>query len=81
MAEQTFKFNEDIVKAKFAALAKSRDDQAGKTGNGNPFLWYRDNVASKQLAFNKGDRTKELYDAVLSTKEFAPKIVVAVKEA
>lgn len=80
MAEQTFKFNEDIVKAKFAALAKSRDDQAGKTGNGNPFIWYRDNVASKKLAFDKGDRTKELYDAILATKEFTGPAVVKTEK-
>lgn len=79
MAEQTFKFNEDVVKAKFDALAKSRDEHAGKT-TVNPFIWYRDNVASKKLAFDKGDRTKELYDAILATKEFTGPAVVKTEK-
>lgn len=72
MAEQTkFTFNEEIIKAKIASLTKSRDDQAGKAGV-NPFIWYRDNVASKVAAYEKGDRSKEVYDAIMSVKELAP---------
>ena len=63
-----FSFNESAFETKIKKLKELRDSFAGKK-NYNPFFWYRDNVMPHTEAYNKGVRTKELYDAVMNLKE------------
>lgn len=76
MADNTpapFVFDADKFKAKLTEIKEAQLPYAGKH-NHNPFKWIADNVLPLETRFVKGERTKELYDALMNLKVTAPKI-------
>lgn len=70
---KTFSFDEKAFNEKIAKLEAAKAAVAGKK-NYNPFLWYGLVVAPLQNRFIKGERTKELYDGLMSVSETVPPI-------
>ena len=65
MADVPFKFDETKVKAHFDAVYKAHKEVEGKVGY-NPFLYITSKVQPLAFRFERGERTKELQDAILA---------------
>lgn len=68
-----FAFDIAKFKAKLTEIKEAQLPYAGKH-NHNPFKWIADNVLPLETRFVKGERTKELYDALMNLKVVAPKV-------
>ena len=76
-----FKFDESAFKDKLVRLTQLKADESGKP-NKNPYLWFGKTVQPLIDRYQiKGERSKELYDALMAVKEVVPLINPNVPEA
>ena|SRR5229473_3239691 len=68
---EAFKFDEIIIKEKFAIIEKAINEKIGKRGH-NPYVWVSENVnplierfMGNKEAKIEPERTKELQEAIL----------------
>lgn len=76
---QPYKFDESNFNSKaekLKALVQSTKGQKNK----NPFVWFQKTVEPLVVKFKKGERTKELADAMSAIKEEVPLINPEIKE-
>lgn len=76
MADNTpapYNFDAAKFEAKLVDIKETQLKFQGKH-NHNPFKWIADKVLPLETRYVKGERTKELYDAVFNLKVEAPKI-------
>lgn len=68
-----FNFDSTKFEAKIVEIKEHQLTFAGKH-NHNPFTWIAKNITPYELAYVKGERSKELYDHVMNLTSVAPKI-------
>src|SRR5687768_7351524 len=66
-----FKFDENAWQNKVVKLTQLQSDFAGKK-NYNPFVWFSETVQPLINQYRKGDRSKALFDSLMSIKEVVP---------
>lgn len=73
-----FTFNEQVVKEHMHKVEEGVNKFAGKK-NYNPFLWVKEKVQPLVDRFMKGERTKELQEAIVALPTTPPPITVEAK--
>ena len=64
IAQDTFKFDEELVKQKFKNIEDEVNKKQGKAGF-NPFLFLKEyNIMELQKQYSKGDRSVQLFNAI-----------------
>jgi len=69
--EKSFTFDANKVQEHLNQIKVEQLKFAGKH-NYNPYLWLNKNVLPLEERFNKGERSKELFDAMLAIKAQLP---------
>jgi hypothetical protein len=78
--EKSFTFDAKKFQEHLNNIKNEQAKFAGKH-NHNPFIWINKNVLPLEERFNKGERTKELFDAALAIKAQPPVVNPAAKTA
>lgn len=64
ITQDTFKFDEELVKQKFNNIEDEVNKKQGKAGF-NPFLFLKEyNIMELQKQYSKGDRSVQLFNAI-----------------
>jgi hypothetical protein len=67
----SFKFDEEQCKEHFKMIRNHLNDYVAVSGY-NPFTWASKYLYPLEQRMNNGERTKELYDAILGLKKEKP---------
>ena len=74
-----FKFDAEKAKAHIETIKEHLKQFVGKQ-NHNPFLWIKDHLEPLVQRLEDGEKTKELFEAILSLKKEAPTTGVVTPE-
>lgn len=72
-APTTNAFDEKAFTTKLNELTAAAKAVEGKP-NYNPFVWLANNVTPLSVEYNKGTRTKELFDKLMAVKAEVPPV-------